>query len=70
MEKQIVYKNIEQYWSQNATHKEFPSKTLSQQENAEMRYWNSNDWLNCQKFILRKEMLQKELEKQTIGKPN
>ena len=26
MEKQIVYKNIEQYGSQNATHKEFPSK--------------------------------------------
>ena len=47
MEKQIVYENIEQYGSQNATHKEFLSKTLSQQENAEMRYWNSNDWLNC-----------------------
>ena len=47
MEKQIFYKNIEQYGSQNATHKEFPSKTLSQQENAEIRYWNSNDWLNC-----------------------
>ena len=47
MKKQIVYKNIERYGSQNATHKEFLSKTLSQQENAEMRFCNSNDWLNC-----------------------
>ena len=47
MEKQIFYKNIQQYGSQNATHKEFLSKTLSQQENAEMRHCNSNDWLNC-----------------------